>query len=193
MSAPQAPVPAAPGHASSDGMPPHDLLRDATEDDFAEIVALNAKAVHFTSPMDLARLRHLHAQAAYHRVVESGAGVVAFLLAFREGADYDSPNYRWFVQHEPRFLYIDRIVVAVAHQGRHLGARLYDDIIAFAARSGVAKLTCEFDLDPPNPASARFHARFGFREVDRQWIGDGKKQVSLQARTVEPASAATPV
>jgi predicted GNAT superfamily acetyltransferase len=32
-----------------------------------------------------------------------------------------------------------------------------------------------------NAASARFHARWGFAEVGRQWLDEGRKQVSLQA------------
>lgn len=194
MSAPRAPrpEPSAPGAFGVDASPAA-KIRPATADDFAAIVALNAESVRFTSPMDRERLRHLHAQAAYHRVVDVDGVVAAFLLAFREGADYDSPNYRWFAQRDAQFLYIDRIVVASAQQGRGFGARLYDDIIAFAARSGIAQLTCEFDLDPPNPVSARFHARYGFREAGRQWIGAGKKQVSLQARPIEPADAPHPV
>ena len=155
-------------------------IRDATADDFAAILALNAEAVRFTSPLDHARLDRLHAQAAYHRVVEHRGTVAAFLLALREGAGYDSANYGWFATRYTRFLYIDRIVVAASLRGAGIGARLYDDIIAFAAARGLAPLTCEFDLDPPNPASARFHARFGFREVGRQRLANGK-QVSLQA------------
>jgi uncharacterized protein len=103
--------------------------------------------------------------------------------------DYDSPNYRWFAQQYRRFLYVDRVVVSRAQQGHGLGAFLYDDIIAFAAASGAGWLTCEFDLEPPNPASARFHARYGFREVGTQWLAGGKKQVSLQAREVEATGA----
>jgi len=158
------------------------MIRDATPGDFLEILALNAASVHFLSPLDAARLQHLHMQSAYHRLIGVDGNVAAFLLALREGADYDSPNYLWFAQRYPRFLYVDRIVVAAARQGQRLGAQLYDDIIAFAAANGFAQLTCEFDLDPPNPASARFHARYGFREVGRQWLGGDKKQVSLQVR-----------
>ena len=156
------------------------VLRDATLADFPAILALNAESVHFLSPLDAARLQQLHALAAYHRVVEVDGRAAAFLLALREGADYDSPNYRWFAERYARFLYVDRLVVAAAVQGRRLGARLYDDIIAFAAANGFATLACEFDLEPPNPASAAFHQRFGFRAVGTQWIGGGKKQVSLQ-------------
>jgi predicted GNAT superfamily acetyltransferase len=160
-------------------------IRDATVDDFAAILALNGESVHFTSPLDAAKLRHLHAQAAYHRVVEVKGTITAFLLALREGADYDSPNYRWFAENCATFLYIDRVVVARAAPGAGLGIQIYDDLFAFAARHGIKRVTCEFDLDPPNPASARFHARYGFGEVGRQWIGDGKKQVSLQIREIE--------
>ncbi len=44
----------------------------------------------------------------------------------------------------------------------------------------AARIVCEFDTDPPNEASWRFHQRFGFREVGSQRVADGKKAVSLQ-------------
>ena len=160
------------------------MLRDARRDDFAAILALNDESVHFTSAMSAERLDALHRAAAYHKVVEIDGEVVAFLLAFREGAPYDSPNYLWFAERYPQFLYIDRIVVAPAHRGARLGVALYDDIIAFAVASGVPWLTCEFDVEPPNPASERFHARMGFGEVGTQWLGDRTKRVSLQARAI---------
>ncbi len=152
--------------------------------DFPAVLALNAESVHFLSPMAPEHLAHLHAQAAYACVVQTGStvggGVAAFLLAFREGADYASPNYQWFAQHQPRFLYIDRVVVSLAHQGQGLGALLYNDLFAFARSNGMDAVSCEFDIDPPNEASRRFHQRFGFREVGTQWVAGGKKQVSLQ-------------
>ena len=160
------------------------MLRDARRDDFAAILALNDESVQFTSAMSAERLDALHRAAAYHKVVEIDGEVVAFLLAFREGAPYDSPNYLWFAERYPAFLYIDRIVVAPARRGARLGVALYDDIITFATASGVPWLTCEFDLEPPNPASEQFHARMGFTEVGTQWLGGGTKRVSLQARSV---------
>ena len=156
------------------------VIESAREADHPRIVELNFEAVEMTSPMDAARLAHLDAQSAYHRVVREGGAVVAFLLAFREGADYDSPNYVWFAQRYPRFLYIDRVVVAATHQGRGLGAMLYRDLFDFARAQGVDTLACEFYTQPPNEPSRRFHAGFGFREVGSQWVADGRKQVSLQ-------------
>ena len=155
-------------------------LRAARESDHARILELNLESEEMLSPMDAARLRQLAAQAAYHRVVGAGDDVVAFLLAFREGVAYDSPNYLWFSQRYPRFLYVDRVVVAGTHQGRGLGAQLYRDLFGFARDEGVDTVACEFYMQPPNEASRRFHAGFGFREVGTQWVADGRKQVSLQ-------------
>lgn len=154
------------------------MIRDARAADFPAIVALNAESEHFVSPMDAARLEHLHAQAAYHRVIETGREVAAFLLAFREGAAYDSPNYRWFSARYARFLYIDRLIVSADHRRKGFGAALYDDVFAFARERGVDTVTCEFDIEPPNETSRRFHARFGFREVGTHWYNN--KRVSLQ-------------
>ena len=160
------------------------MIRDAEPRDFAAVLALNDESVHFLSPLGAERLEALHRSATYHKVVEVGGEIAAFLLAFREGAPYDSPNYLWFVERYPRFLYIDRIVVAPTHRGGSFGAMLYDDIAAFAAKSGASWLTCEFDIEPPNPGSQRFHERMGFREVGTQSIGGGKKRVSLQAKEI---------
>lgn len=156
------------------------IIRPATPADFPAILALNEASVHFLAPMDRARLLALDAASSYHRVVEHDGQVLAFLLVFREGAGYDSPNYRWFAARHPRFLYIDRIVVSADARGLGLGPRLYEDLFAFAAQADVGMLCCEYDLEPPNPGSARFHARFGFHEVGQQRVAEGKKAVSLQ-------------
>jgi len=97
-------------------------LRDAQRVDLSAILALNEASVRFLSPLTSARLEALHRSAAYHKVVDIEGEIAAFLLAFREGAPYDSPNYLWFVERYPHFLYVDRIVVAAAHRGSGLGA-----------------------------------------------------------------------
>lgn len=155
-------------------------LRDATPADFPAILALNHAFVAVLSPLDETRLAHLHVQAAQHRVVERDGEVLAFLLTLREATDYDSPNYRWFAARYPRFLYVDRIVVSASAQGLGVGRQLYRDACRHAIGHALPVLVCEFDIAPPNPASASFHAALGFREVGTQTLGVGK-QVSLQA------------
>ena len=157
------------------------IIRNAMHSDFAQILRLNEESVHYLSPLTPERLEALHNQAAYHRVLEQDGRVVAFLLVFSEGAAYDSPNFLWFAQRYDQFLYVDRIVVSLACQGQRLGGRMYDDLFAFARQSHAARVTCEFDIDPPNEASRRFHERYGFIEVGTQTVADGRKRVSLQA------------
>lgn len=156
-------------------------LRPATASDFPAILALNHESVRMLSPLTPERLAQLHGESAYHRVLESDGQVQGFLLAFREGAAYDSPNYRWFAGRYPRFLYIDRIVISSACHGRGLGQRFYEDLFAFARQADAVCVTCEIDIDPPNEPSRRFHERRGFREVGRQRVAGGTKEVSLQA------------
>jgi predicted GNAT superfamily acetyltransferase len=157
-------------------------LRDARPRDFARILALNAASVQFLSPLTAQRLALLHGQSAYHRVVEavSDGDAGAFLLAFREGSAYDSVNYRWFAQRYERFLYIDRIVVGASLRGQGVGRRMYEDLFAFARETGAQRVALEFDIDPPNEASRRFHANYAFVEVGSQAVDYADKRVSMQ-------------
>lgn len=156
-------------------------IRPATAADFPAILHLNQESVHFLSPLDAARLAQLHVQAACHRVLLSEGQVAGFLLAFAAGAAYDSVNYQWFAARYQDFLYIDRVVIAAHLQGQGLGRLLYQDLFVFAQAQAYSRVTCEFDVEPPNPASARFHQSFGFREVGSQLVAGGNKRVSLQA------------
>lgn len=163
---------------------------------FAGILALNAASVQVLSPLSPQRLAQLHALAAYHKVVVDEGAVVAFLLALTPGAAYDSVNYRWFDARYAEFLYVDRIVVAASHRAHGLGALLYRDLFDFARARGLQRVVCEYDIAPPNPASAAFHRRFGFEEVGTQRTADGRKAVSLQSAPVHsragPSDAGNP-
>jgi hypothetical protein len=159
-------------------------VRPAGDADFDAVLALNEESVAFLSPLSRAGLVALHREAALHQVIEQDGLVTALLIALREGARYDSPNYRWFAARYERFLYVDRVVVSGRARGTGAGTMLYRGLFDFAAASSVGLVTCEFDVEPPNPASERFHAKFGFREVGRQYVANGKKLVSLQAAPV---------
>lgn len=160
-------------------------IRPATPDDFDGILCLNAEWEHFTSVLEHESLAQLHDSAVYHRVCEAGSRVVAFLLALGPGADYDSPNYRFFDSAGDDFIYIDRIVVDRAYQRTGLADALYDDLLDLARRRGIDRVVCEVDAEPPNVASDRFHARRGFIEVGTQWVGGRSKRVSLRECPVD--------
>lgn len=161
-----------------------EVLRAAADTDFPSILRLNAAEVQHTSAMDLGRLEWLVGMSAYCKVVTVDQVVAAFLIAMREGSPYDSDNYRWFASRMDRFLYVDRIVVDAQFAGRGIGSGLYQDLFTYGRTQGVGAITCEYNIDPPNLASRAFHAKFGFREMGTQWVGDGAKQVSLQAASV---------
>jgi hypothetical protein len=165
-------------------------LRDAHPLDFAQILALNQESVHFLSALNPARLALLHGQAAYHQVLEIQGRVIAFLLAFREGAAYDSPNYQWFASRFAKFLYIDRVVVSRSDQGQGIGKFMYRGLFEYASRSGASLVTCEFDVDPPNATSQRFHESLGFKALGEQHVGPTQKLVSLQGLSVVAANEA---
>jgi uncharacterized protein len=163
------------------------MIRNANIADFPSILKLNLESEHLLAPMNRKLLEKLHAQAAYHRVACIDDAVVAFTLAFRENAESDSQNFRWFAARHPSFLYIDRIAVSGVYQGKGLGRDLYRDLFQFARVNGVDIVTCEYYLQPLNEASSRFHAGFGFKEVGEQWVmpigtpeGSPPRKVSLQ-------------
>jgi uncharacterized protein len=155
-------------------------IRDAEVADFGAILELNKESEHFLSPMTMDSLRALNADAALHKVVEADSEVVSFLLVMPSHSNYTSVNYRWFCERYSSFLYIDRIVVSTHHQGRKLGRLLYEELFDFAKQHEITHITAEFDVEPPNEASRRFHASFGFSEVGTQWLNARKKQVSMQ-------------
>ena len=159
-------------------------IRDAGADDASTILALNDVAVQHTSAMDALRLKELQTMANCNWVIAVDGAVVGFLLAMRERAGYANPNYDFFAARYPVFLYIDRIVIAPEHAGLKLGTRLYEALFEHARAQGVPVLTCEYNIEPPNEPSRRFHDRFGFSEIGTQALDGGRKRVSLQAAPV---------
>ena len=126
------------------------------------VLALNNAHAAELSWLDGDRLTFLLRQAFHARRIGEVDG---FLMAFDQGAAYDSPNYLWFRQRYRRFVYVDRVVVAPVARGRGYAGLLYADLFDRAGRTGHDIVVCEVNRDPPNPASDAFHAAQGFTEV----------------------------
>ncbi len=167
-------------------MMPDIRIRDAAAEDAGVIVLLNDGAVQHTSAMNAMRLQELQTMANCNWVITVDGAVAGFLLAMRERAGYANPNYDFFTARYTVFLYVDRIVIAPEHAGLKLGTRLYEALFEHAHAQGVPVLTCEYNIEPPNEPSRRFHDRFGFSEIGTQLLDSGKKRVSLQAAPVRP-------
>jgi predicted GNAT superfamily acetyltransferase len=145
----------------------------------SRVLALNNEHAEELSWLDAGRLAELIGRAFLARRIGS---VDAFLLAFDQDADYDSPNFLWFRTRYPRFVYVDRIVVARSARGRGHARRLYDDLFQHARHASHQRIVCEVNRDPPNPASDAFHAALGFSEVGLAAIHGGSKTVRYLAR-----------
>ena len=156
------------------------LIRPIEKRDVPRVLALNEEFVHYLSPMDEALLEELKETSAYFHVIDIDGDVAGYLIAFTSGADYGSENYQWFEKNAEDFLYIDRVVISAAFQGQQLGRTFYDHLTAFAKAEGLKCLTCEYNLEPLNEGSQKFHAAYGFKEISTQRLGNGTKMVSMQ-------------
>jgi hypothetical protein len=154
------------------------LLPIAPDDAAAMLVLNNAHAVEL-SWLAPERLAGLLCQAFHARRIGALDG---FLLAFDEHADYDSPNYQWFRARYPRFVYVDRVVIAPAARGRGHARLLYEDLFTRAVAAGHERVVCEINREPPNPGSDAFHAALGFNEVGSAAIHGGAKTVRYLMR-----------
>jgi len=160
-----------------------DTPRPIVATDLSELAVLNEAAVPAVNSLGLAGLTAHVPRCDVAVAIDDDAGSpVAFVLALVPGAEYDSENYRWFSAHRPGSLYVDRIVVAPSQHGRGLGRELYAAVAARAAVLGLPEITCEVNLEPPNPGSLAFHARLGFAQIGEQVTKGGTVRVALLAR-----------
>ena len=161
------------------------VIRKAEPKDYGFILNVNEVNVEVLSPMPLERMLWIADMCDMFVVAEVDGVPAAFLMALREGKDYDSENYVFFSKKYPQFLYIDRIVIDEPFRSDGLGRKLYDAVKERARETGVKVVTCEVDTIPYNEASLKFHDAMGFKEVGEQVVRGGAVRVSLKACELE--------
>ena len=159
------------------------VIRDVREHELDSVLALNNAVGHNILPLDAARVRWFFANASYFRIAEVDGTIAGFLIALRETAAYSSPNFLWFRERYPEFVYIDRIVVAEPSRGLGLGRVFYCDVTSYA-EVRVPLLTCEVFLEPRDDVAVLFHGTYGFNEVGQQVMPNVGRPVSLLAKTL---------
>jgi uncharacterized protein len=147
-------------------------------DDIDTILALNALHETETSPLTHEKLIQMLAEAFYSATAAGGRD--GYLISFDQNADYDSVNFIWFKTRYPRFIYIDRVVVAAHARGQGIARRFYEGLFDQARAAGHTHIVCEINLAPANPGSLAFHTALGFVEVGQADLNSGKR-VSYQA------------
>jgi predicted GNAT superfamily acetyltransferase len=147
------------------------------------LLALNNAHEVELSRLTAARFQHLTAQAfAAWRI----GAAEAFLIAFDQTADYDSPNFLWFRARFQNFVYVDRVAVAPQARGQGHARLLYEHLFASARLAGHQRIVCEVNTIPPNPESDSFHARLGFTEIGTGTIHEGQKTVRYLSKDLAP-------
>ena len=143
-------------------------LADHFSDALIGLNNAHAKETSFLEPGTFKTMVH---NAFYARGVLPAQ---AFLLVFDQDGNYSSPNFLWFRDRYPRFVYIDRVITAAEARGKGLARQLYEDMFEAARKAGHSLVCCEINSDPPNPGSDAFHAKLGFREVGSTLLANGK-------------------
>lgn len=167
-------------------------LRPLEAADIPVVVELNNAAYPAVPIFDAQQMADLVALAAQAIVAEREGAVIGFLVTIGPDSAYDSENYVFFTERAAASgtgcLYIDRIVIGEQARGAGLGRRLYETVFTLAADEGLAEVTCEVNIEPPNPESLAFHARMGFERVGEQSTKGGAFVVALLAAPVGEAS-----
>jgi predicted GNAT superfamily acetyltransferase len=156
-------------------------------DDLPRLVAINAAEVPAVGPIGVDGLEHLVRESVVALVVTAHEGddePAGFCVVLGPSADYGSVNYRWFRDRYDDFVYLDRVAIEPAAQGRGLGRALYDEV---ERRVDAEWFTLEVNLRPRNDASLAFHDRLGFVEVGQQETPYGSL-VSLMAKRLRELS-----
>ena len=144
----------------------------------ANLIALNTANEVETSPLDEPALLSM-LRGSFHWAAPA-QGLDGLLISFDQDADYNGLNFTWFKKRYARFVYIDRVIVAEHRRGHGIARRLYSDLIAAMSEEAQTLLTCEINLNPPNPVSLAMHAAIGFKEIGQATLPNGK-MVSYQA------------
>ena len=153
-----------------------------TDEDLTRVVELNAGEVQWTSPMNVDQLGTILSCTCYAKTIKSGSATAGFLIAMDQRAKYENGNFDWFKNRYERFCYVDRIVIDIRFAGKGLGPLFYEDLFAFAQVNDLNNIVCEYNIEPLNEPSMKFHQRMGFAEVGQRTLES--KTVSMQARTI---------
>lgn len=154
-------------------------IRKANISDIKELQKLNEAEVPHVGSIGTKNWLHFLEIASNFVVLQSDNKLAGFIITLREGKDYGSFNYQFFINHYEEFEYVDRIVVAKEFQGQGLGRKLYEYIFS---RNETSIICCEVNIKPENPNSIAFHEKMGFTEKSKMITKRREKIVSLLVR-----------
>lgn len=157
----------------------HVTVRDAQPADLPAILSINAAGWPGVAPLTSGEAAALATGAIRCWVaVQAETGeterVTGYLIVYAAGDTYDAEEFAWFQRQYATFLYVDQIAVDPNGRRGGVGSALYRVAEAYARAQGCDALTCEVNLEPPNPISLSFHRSLGFQEVGNLRTQDGR-------------------
>ncbi len=154
-------------------------IRQAQQDDLPRILEINEASLPHVSSVELSDMVRFFELADPFLVIEEGKDIAGFMIVLQKGLDYKSLNYAFFCNNYSDFDYVDRIAITEKYQGKKLGTTLYEYLFE---TSNKKMITCEVNINPPNPRSMTFHESLGFRKVAEQKTEKGQKSVAMMVK-----------
>jgi predicted GNAT superfamily acetyltransferase len=155
-------------------------IREVRPDDLPEIVRINVDSAPGVTQLTGRDMAGLVTEATLAWVAIADRGIAGYLIAFLGSANYGGEEFAWFKRRGQTFVYVDQVALARSYRGRGIASRLYSELERWSSGQLCDSLNCEVNLDPPNPASMAFHARYGFIEIGRMHTSDGRHVALLQ-------------
>ena len=158
-------------------------LRDAKHSDIDKIVQINKSAIPAVNYVSYNEFEWFLKRKLYFKIAENSHGAISgFLLVLPSGLDYKSLNYKWFSGRYKKFAYIDRIVIMDEFKKNGIGKSLYLDLEKNIREYEL--IACEFNIEPPNPISKKFHESLNYENVGYQLTENETKKVSLMIKKI---------
>ncbi len=158
-------------------------LRDAKYSDIDKIVQINKSAIPAVNYVSYNEFEWFLNRKLYFKIAENFHGAITgFLLVLPSGLEYKSLNYKWFSRRYDKFAYIDRIVIMDEFKKNGIGKSLYLDLEKNISEYEL--IACEYNIEPPNPISKKFHKSLNYENVGHQLTENETKKVSLMIKKI---------
>ena len=147
------------------------------EKDLNLVMKLNTNSIPYVNLISKEKLQWLIRYSALSCIAKINGEPAGFLIGFRAGSSYSSPNYKWFCKNYIDFAYVDRVVVSKQFKRKGVAKVLYNHFAE--SQKEVPFMTCEVNITPPNPNSMLFHKHMGFKKVGTQENKKDKVKVAF--------------
>lgn len=160
------------------------ILHDLTAPYIADVIKINIAGQPGVCALSREQIEAHLTHARFFKVAILAGECIAYVIAYDHQQLYDGDEFIWFKRNiDQPFLYIDQIAIAPTYQGQGLGGRIYAALKQIATNLHYKYLTCEVNLEPPNPISLKFHYHHGFTTQEEMVASDARR-VALLATTI---------